>query len=180
MTNCNPVKSPLDIAVNLHAREETEESADDGEYRALIGKLQHLAIYSRADLTYAATSTEQNTSVSITARHPHPVGFPEASYINDHNDRKSTSGGLFMINNGLIAFASKKQSKIAQSSAEAEIMALNEAARESYFIRHLLSTLPFAQLTGPTTLLADSAPAISNIRNNTYNNRTKHIDVKFL
>jgi Reverse transcriptase (RNA-dependent DNA polymerase) len=156
MSNCHPVKSPLDVAVNLHARSEEEESADIGDYRTLVGKLLHLAIYTRADFAYAINKLAQYSSDPSTIHldalkrllryldgmkefrihyslSPSPLaGFPDASYINDHNDRKSTSGWLFMLNNRLIVFASKKQSKIVQSSTESEIIALNEAARTTF------------------------------------------------
>jgi hypothetical protein len=186
MINCNPVKSPLDVAVNLHER--TEEEKVDNDYRTRLGKLLHLAVYTCADFAYAVNKLAQYSSDPSTihldalkrllrylngtkdfcihySSMPSPLfSFPDASYIDDHNDRKSTSGWLFMLNHELIVFASKKQSKIAQSTAEAEIIALNEAARESYYICHFLLTLPFTQLTGPTMLLTDSAPAIANIK----------------
>src|SRR6202022_3695109 len=102
-----------------------EETVDNGDYRTRIGKLLHLAVYTRADFAYAVHKLAQYSSDPSTipldalkrllrylngtkdfrihySSTPSPLfGFPDASYINDHNDRKSTSGCLIMIHKAL-------------------------------------------------------------------------------
>ena len=56
------------------------------------------------------------------------VGYSDADWAGDINDRKSTSGYLFKISGAPV---SKKQSCVALSSAEAEYMALSSAAQEA-------------------------------------------------
>ena len=48
------------------------------------------------------------------------VGFSDADWAGDLDDRKSTSGYLFQISGGAITWKSKKQSSVALSTAEAE------------------------------------------------------------
>ena len=57
------------------------------------------------------------------------------------NDRKSTSGYLFMINGAAISWKSRKQTCVALSTAEFEYVALVGATQEVTWIRHLLENL---------------------------------------
>ena len=49
--------------------------------------------------------------------------------------KHSTSGYLFMLNHAAISWGSKKQTSIALSSCEAELMAGSEAAKEAVYFR---------------------------------------------
>jgi len=46
------------------------------------------------------------------------TGFTDSDWEGDGNDRKSTSGFVFMIGSGPICWSSKKQETLALSSAE--------------------------------------------------------------
>ena len=48
------------------------------------------------------------------------AGFSDADWAGDHDDRKSTSGFVFMISGAVISWNSKKQMCVALSTAEAE------------------------------------------------------------
>ena len=48
------------------------------------------------------------------------VGFSDADWARDVNDRKSTSGYLFQISGGAVSWRSKKQECVALSTAEAD------------------------------------------------------------
>jgi hypothetical protein len=63
------------------------------------------------------------------------------SFAADPDDRKSTSGYVFILANGPISWQSNKQSTVALSAMEAEYIALSEAAKEAKFLRHLISTI---------------------------------------
>nr|XP_033199151.1 uncharacterized protein LOC117161602 [Bombus vancouverensis nearcticus] len=56
-------------------------------------------------------------------------------------DRKSRSGYVFILAGGAISWLSKKQPIIAQSTCEAEFVAMQEAARETVWISLLLREL---------------------------------------
>jgi transposase InsO family protein len=212
MTNCNPVKAPMDPSVKLIAATEDAELADREEYRTIVGTLSHLAVYTRPDIAYAVSKlaqfNQQPTTIHFqAAKHliryiagtkdssihynspispyydsqiaNHPIGYCDASYANDHGDKKSVSGWIFMVNGAPVAWLSKKQPVIAQSTMEAEYIAINQACRESYFIRHICSTLPIPEIEGPSQILTDSQPAVDHVRNNINHSKTKHIDIRY-
>ena len=66
-------------------------------------------------------TTEQDSSL---------VAYSDADYAGDVNDRKSTSGFVFLKNGAAISWRSKKQSVVAQSTAEAEYVALFYTAQQ--------------------------------------------------
>ena len=59
----------------------------------------------------------------------------------DWGVRHSTTGYVFMYNQACISWASKKQSSVALSSCEAEIMAASEAAKEAVYLGSFLGEL---------------------------------------
>ena len=71
------------------------------------------------------------TSHGITFRGGEPVncmGYSDADWAGDREDRKSTSGYLFQIAGGPVSWRSKKQNTVALSTAEAEYVALSSTA----------------------------------------------------
>lgn len=73
---------------------------------------------------------------------------------------------------------SQRQSVVALSSAEAEMIAMTEATREVIHTRRLLAHLDSAQ-PDPTPLFCDSQAAIAAATGNGTSPRRKHIDVKY-
>ena len=69
------------------------------------------------------------------------IGYLDADYIRDINTAKSTSGYIFFIANGPISWKSKLQTIIAQSTTEAEYMAINAATKEAIYIKSVLEEL---------------------------------------
>lgn len=67
-------------------------------------------------------------------------GYAEAAY-NNTDDKKSTSGYVFLMGGGAVTWRSKKQTTIAPSSTEAEYVALCEAGHKACWLRNLLEEL---------------------------------------
>ena len=107
----------------------------------------------------------------------HLVGFSDSDWAGQVDDRKSTSGVIFYLNNGAISYASKTQKCVALSTAESEYIALGEAAREAIYLRMLLKDLGQEQ-TEPTVIYEDNAAAEKLCKNNVLHSRTKHIDIR--
>ena len=82
-----------------------------------------------------------------------------------------------MLNNGAIAWRSKRQVTVVLSTMEAEYMALTEAAKELKWARQFLSELGFA-MDSATALRSDNQGAISLARNPVCHSRAKHIDLR--
>ena len=51
------------------------------------------------------------------------VGYSDANWAGNADDRKSTSGGCIYVGNNLVSWISKKQNSISLSTAEAEYIA---------------------------------------------------------
>jgi Reverse transcriptase (RNA-dependent DNA polymerase) len=106
-------------------------------------------------------------------------GFMDADWAGDVNNRKSTSGYIFLLTRATISWSSKKQLSIALSSTEAKYITGTHAAKEATWLRCLLSELwPGPPLSSPTTLLIDNQFAIAIAHNPKFHDRTKHIEVR--
>ena len=57
--------------------------------------------------------------------------------------RHSTTGFVFTYSLAAVSWGSKKQSSVALSSCEAEIMALSEAAKEAVYLDAFIAELGF-------------------------------------
>ena len=105
------------------------------------------------------------------------VAYTDASWGNDLQDRKSTTGSVIMYNGNTISWISKKQSTVATSTVESEYMALADTTKEVLWYRTWLNevfgTLPSA------LVLCDNTGAIALSAKDNDHQRTKHIDIKY-
>lgn len=76
-----------------------------------------------------------------------------------------------------MSWLSKKQSNVALSTAEAEYVALSQAAQECAWLRRLLSDL--GMHVTPVVILEDNQGAIAIAKNPADHSRTKHIDIRY-
>ena len=82
------------------------------------------------------------------------------------------------IQNGApIAGASKAQKVVAQSTCEAEVIALADAVKETVYLRMLAEDLKIAQ-KNPTTIYEDNEGAIAVAESEFITKRCKHIRIK--
>ena len=105
-------------------------------------------------------------------------GFTDSDYAGDLDDRKSTSGYVFMLGSGAVSWSSKKQPIVTLSTTEAEFVAATACACQAIWLRKILEELHFKQV-GATTVYSDSSSAIKLSKNPVLHGRSKHIDVKF-
>jgi hypothetical protein len=104
------------------------------------------------------------------------VGYVDADYTRDLDDRRLTTGYVFTLAGGPICWKSIIQSTVAMSTTEAEYMAAAEAAKEALWLTGLVNELGIQQ--GGVSLHCDSQSAIHLAKNKVYHARTKHIDVR--
>ncbi|XP_048139595.1 uncharacterized protein LOC125316163 [Rhodamnia argentea] len=69
------------------------------------------------------------------------IGYIDAVWGGDLDERKSTSGNVLLLNNGVISWSNKKQQCIALSTMEVEFVALLAAAQESTWLKRFLDHL---------------------------------------
>jgi hypothetical protein len=103
---------------------------------------------------------------------------------NIHADAKGHSGIILRLGerNAPIFVQSKKQTCVSQSSAQTELIALNEGAMLIMWVRQLLDDLEiFAQLDAPEAIAEQDNMSTMCLANNGYRNtgRTKHLSVKY-
>ena len=171
-------------------------------YRQLIGSLNFLAITARPDIAFSVNKLAQFTS-KPTQRHFKSLKrvvrylmktsdlalvyesregiavecYSDSDFASDKNSRKSTSGCITLINDSPVTWFSRKQKCIAQSTCEAEFIASNEATKECIWLRHMLDELE-VEYKSPITLKCDNQSTIALINNNSYSNKTKHLDYR--
>ncbi len=198
-----------------------EQPIDSTDYSRVIGKLMHMMVYTRLDIAFALGKLSQYMS-NPAVRHGHGiktllrylrsnsdmpivyqggdedtvrlVGYSDADYAADTSDRKSTMGQVFMLGNGPISWASRKQRSVSTSTTEAEYMALSECSRQGVWLTSLFTELGYPEMVGfskqvnvnaidnPEAILelkGDNNGAIALVKNRQVSERSKHIDVAY-
>ena len=69
-------------------------------------------------------------------------GYNDANWKTISDDSKATSGYIFSIASGAVSWKSKKQTILAQSTMEFEMIALAIASEEASWLRSLLAEIP--------------------------------------
>lgn len=104
------------------------------------------------------------------------MGFTDSDWARDISTRKSTSGYATKLNNVVISSASKSQTGVAHSSAEAELVAATATCKDIIHQRRVLSELGFPQ-TQPTVLYCDSQSAMDITNNPIVGSRLRHVQI---
>lgn len=192
------VSSPI---IDTRELIKTDADAIDVPYQQAIGSLQYLCTKTRPDLMFAVNFLARFNSApklvhwtavkrvmryvkgtqNYALRYRYGVekieAFSDADWGNDETDRKSISGILILLAGGPIVFASRKQTNIAQSTAEAEFVAAYEVAKDLAWLDQFLQQLD--RKPARPKLFVDNQPAVRMIKNHDINRRTKHIDLKY-
>ena len=105
------------------------------------------------------------------------IGYSDADWASNLEDRKSTSGYVFLRAGGAISWQTRKQPTPALSSSESELLALTSALKEAMSWRHRLYHIGFAPTTA-TMIKCDNQGAMVLIRNPASRETTKHIAIR--
>jgi hypothetical protein len=207
MQDCSPVDTPLDPSLPLHQRLPHEKSADQDLYQQITGSLNHLAVYSRPDISFAVSKLSQfnrdpstthlaaarrvlrylkgtkHFTITYGPRHQssHSLnffGYADANHGGDLDDGKSHTGYVFMLNNGPITWTSHKQTSVASSTTEAEYMSLSDASREAIARNQLFEELGVI-LPAPPPLLSDNQAALAITEEPAQHHQIKHIRIRY-
>jgi len=104
-------------------------------------------------------------------------GYVDADWAGDVDARRSTTGFIFTLNGGPVSWASKRQSTVATSTAEAEYVAAAMATKEALWLRKLLSALGVDG--GAVPMGEDNQACLALVNNPEATGRTKHVDVAY-
>eukprot|EP00253_Pinus_taeda_P002577 PITA_02577 len=104
--------------------------------------------------------------------------YTDADWAGSVDDRKSTSGGAFIMGSRLVSWFSKKQSSISLSTAEVEHVAAASCCTQLLW---MIQTLQDFQITCTQfiSILCDNTSAISISKNPVMHSKTKHIPIKY-
>lgn len=160
MQDCKPIGTPLDANCKLMKlnEEETKQYAGEMEgvpYKQAVGSLMYAMVSTRPDLAYPQSMVSQfmanpgplhwmavkrimrylkgtlHIELCLDGKDLRLYDYCDADWAGDAYDRRSTTGYVFMLNNGAISWNSKRQPTIALSTTEAEYMATSQSAKEA-------------------------------------------------
>lgn len=202
MNDSKVATTPMEKGLNLAKGD--PKNLPNVPYRELIGCLTYATITTRPDICAATNyfsrfqscyTLEHFThakrilryikgtlSIKMAYRHNDKadllVGFVDADYGNDINDRKSISGFVFKVYGNTIAWASRKQESVSLSSTEAEYVSLALGISEEESLTMLLNEIGFKQ-NKPIVMFEDNQSCQKVAEGQREYKRMKHIDVKF-
>ncbi len=206
MQDCNPSDVPADPCSRLSSTscpKTNERPTDTTAYRALMGGLQYVMGLTRPDIAFAVIAASRychnpgqahwNAAKRILAyllgtlhyglrfSNNSPVntlvGYSDSDFAGCVDTRRSTTGMLFLLNGGPVAWKSHLQKPVAQSTSEAEYCATGYASRENVWLRAILLQLGLGQPTTP--IHCDNNSAVRMVYNPEFHDRTKHIELKY-
>lgn len=204
LKEANPVAVPAEPGLYLQAPEDNLNYEKKQPYREAVGSLIFVATVSRPDISYAVSQVSRflnnwtddhwiavkrifrylkgtiNYKISYTkssdTMKANIQGFTDADFAGCRETRKSTSGYIFIMGNGPITWKSQKQNVVAQSTTEAEYLALALGTREALWLQSFLRELGFE--ASPMQIGVDNQSTIKLTQAHQFHPKTKHIDIK--
>ena len=200
MTDCKPTSTPMGTNEKL-SKEDGKEKVDETIYRSLVGSLIYLT-NTRPDIQHAVSivsrfmskpSKSHFTAAKRILRYVKGtknfgiiykaesdcdlIGYTDSDWAGSIDDRKSTTGYIFLLGSKIISWATKKQKTVALSSAEAEYMAATSATCEAVWLRRIMENL-HQRVDRPTKIYCDNMSTIAMTKNPVFHSRTKHIEIR--
>ena len=109
------------------------------------------------------------------------TGYSDSDFAGCLDDRKSTSGFIFMIAGGAVSWKSVKQTLTATSTMEAEYVACYEATCQALWLKKLIFGFHIVEsISKPLVIYCDNTAAVHFSQNNRSATRSKHFDIKYL
>eukprot|EP00253_Pinus_taeda_P009833 PITA_09833 len=154
-------------------KEDNSKDFDPKLYKSIVASLMYLTA-TRPDIMHVVSL------ISRFMERPKEAHWQAAKrilrYVKD--DQKSTSSYLVHMGSGAISWASKKQSIVALSTAEAEYVVATVATCQAVWMRRMLRSLCQEQANA-MVIFCDNSSAIALSKNSVFHKQTKHIDTRF-
>ena len=204
MENCRPVMTPIvkDSDNQNHIIMKDDINVILKNYRQIVGALAYLMVGTRPDIAYAVSVVSRNLEnptemdcvklkrimrylqyapdTGILYKKDYKKGILECYSDADHGGctitGRSTTGVLCMYAGGAVSWMSRRQSSVAISTTEAEVVAASEGARECIWLIRLMNDL--VGLKETPILQVDNEAAIRLAENPEFHKRTKHIRIR--
>lgn len=201
MESCNSVRNPI-IPGHKLSKEGTGEEVNPTTFKQLVGSLRYLTV-TRPDIIFSVNLVsrfmekpkEQHMLAAkrilryiqgktefgiqyVRGGEEKLVGYADSDFAGDMDDRKSTSGFVFMLSGGAVSWASKKQPIVTLSTTEAEFVAAAYGACQAIWLKNILEEIGVDQEEG-ITLYCDNSSTIKLSKNLVLHGRSKHIHVRY-
>lgn len=209
MAQCAGMDTPMvdrlykiDRATNKHQDVNTLTQG----YASVLGELNYLAVATRPDIAFAVSQLARHldspgekhyTALKRLLRYLQKTknfclrynkggdemaleGYADADFAGDKEDRRSTSGYVFTLAGAAVSWKVKKQTIVAFSTCEAEVIALSYACREALWYHKMLVELGLLQHDKAITIYEDNQGCICVAKDNKLSDRNKHIQVVHL
>ena len=201
MEGSNEVQNPI-VPGSRISKDENGVKIDSVFYKKLVGSMMYLTA-TRPDIMFAvslisrymSTPTElhlmaakrilrylQGTAgfgiLYAKGGNNELIGFTDSDYAGCLEDRKSTSGYVFMLSSGAVAWSSRKQPIVTLSTTEAEFVAAAACSCQAVWMKRIMQKLGYDG-SKSTTIYCDNSSAIKLSKNPVMHGRSKHIDVRF-
>lgn len=194
-------KTPTSDEFKLLVPDETG-SKFEKPYSSLIGGLLWVAQCSRPDVAFAVNRLSQflqrpnqshwdagmrvlsylnhtrKMKLMLGGENLDVKAYSDADWAEDRHERKSTTGYVFCLGEGVISWRSRKQKTVSLSSTEAEYMAMSDACREAKWLLYLVNELGITS-NKPINLCVDNEGAEALARNPSHHSRTNHIHTRY-
>jgi hypothetical protein len=106
------------------------------------------------------------------------IAYSDSDYGGDVDDRKSTSGYVFMLGFGAVSWSSRKQPIVTLSTTEAEFIAAAYCVCQGIWLKRILECIGLKQ-SKCLTVFCDNSSTIKLSKNPVLHGRSKHIDIRF-
>eukprot|EP00253_Pinus_taeda_P014343 PITA_14343 len=106
------------------------------------------------------------------------IGYSDSDFDGNKETRVSTYGYAMSLGSGVVSWRSRKQSVPADSTTEAEYVAVAEATKEIVWFKKILEDLQVNQVHS-TPLMIDNTSTTKLAKNPKFHDRTKHINTKY-
>lgn len=178
MQESNTSKIPVDAGYEKdRINHEHRKMTSNKDYQQLIGSLLFVTLNTRPDIA---------ASVNILAQHvsnPTEYDWNELKRIVRY--LKGTAHYVLHLSSNedqklvaTISWRCKKQSFVALSSSEAELISLTEAAQETMWLRRFIPEINI-EIREPTIIFEDNTSSQKMAENPNPSHRTKHIDIRY-
>jgi hypothetical protein len=195
MADAKRLSTPKSTMTTLDPNEDGE-AIDQREYKSMIGSLTA----TRSDIQFvvflcacfqASPCTLHHQAVQRIFRYLKQtlkfgilystssldlVGFSDVDFAGSAIERKSTSGTCHFLSSSLVCWSSRKQSSVAQSTTEAEYVAIASCYSQILWIVHTMRD--FGVIFDRVPLMCDNTSAIFVAKNPVFHKRMKHLKVR--
>jgi hypothetical protein len=207
MIDCKPSRTPQEVGLQLSNSMSPKTDSEKNEmllvpYKEAVGSLIYAMLGTRPDIAQSCSEVSRymsnpglmhwtavkrilrylkgtvNTGLVFSGSNTTLFGYTDSDWRRSIDDRRSTSGYIFMTNNCAISWKSKKQTTVALSTMEAEYIAISDAVKEVLWLNKLKKEISHDSKS-VISLFVDNQSCLNFAKNPGQHSRAKHIDIRY-